>query len=104
MTKFEFLTECDFNNLSLSDKIKKVIELLDGNYPTLSDKSDSDCFIKCDAYGNLCDGDSSFMKANDELSKANMEFISHFPQLEEIMRSLQKNRSNIEKTLNDLTQ
>jgi len=97
MTKSEFLTYCDFNNLTLKNKIVRTIELFDGYYDTLPDKKDIDCQIKCDIDGNPCE-DGKYIRTNSELAEANRQLLAQFPLFEMIAKELRENNFDKEKT------
>lgn len=103
MTKFEYLTKCDFNNLPLRSKIEKIIEMLDGGYQTLPDVSDQENTFKCDENGNPCE-DGKYYKANGRLSASNSELRKMFPSLDNIMISLRNHKYDVEKTYSDILQ
>ena len=104
MTKFEFLTNCNFNTLSLKDAIEKVNELITSevNYNTIPGKNDSDLTLRCDKDGNPVEG-GKFIRTNPELSAANEQLREQFPMLEVILRALRTNEFDFERSFQDLT-
>jgi len=75
MTRYQFLENCDFNNISLIEKVDRVIEMIDGNYCTLAD-GDSKHWTKLDG---------KFIP-DEEFLKSNTKMLDSFPMLEIILR------------------
>jgi hypothetical protein len=101
MTKIEFFTKHDFNNLPLKDKITKIDELLNGNYNSIPGKDDSDLMFKCDKHGNASES-GEYRKANDELQQADKMFIEMFPKFTEIAILLKHNQWDMNKTYSEI--
>lgn len=87
MTKREFLTNCDFNNIDVESQIENVIEMIDKNIDTLPDGRDKECTYKSDKDGNPQE-DGKYIASNQELKKANAQLLIDFPNLENICRGI----------------
>lgn len=101
MTKFEFLTKSDFNNLSLSEQIDTIIQIADGYYQTLSDKKDSEVLISCDEDGTP-NPKGKYQKCNLELKEAHDFLLKSFPQFEIISKTLRKHKFEKNETYREL--
>ena len=102
MTKIEFLTNCNFNSLTLKEQIQKVVEMVEGDYNSINGKKDSDLMVKCDKDGNPCQ-DGTWRKTNEELSAANRILRESFPMLEPIIRSWRSSKFDVEKVYKELS-
>ena len=87
MTKKEFLTNCDFNNIDMESQIEKVMELVDNGIDTLPDERDKQCSYKSDKDGNPQE-DGKYIAQNQELKEANAQLLIDFPNLENILRGI----------------
>ena len=91
MTKSEYFRKCDFNNRKLIDKINYCLYILDNPFNTLTDKTDDECTIRCDKDGTP-NPYGEYFRTNRELAEANLQFLKEFPEFEEIVTSLRKNK------------
>lgn len=87
MTKKEFLTNCDFNNIDIESQIEYVIEMIDKNIDTLPGGRDEECTYKSDKDGNPQE-DGKYFASNQELREANAQLLIDFPNLENICRGI----------------
>jgi len=102
MTKIEFLTDCNFNSLTLKEQIQKAVEMVEADYDSISGKADCDLMINCDKDGNPSE-DGKFRRTNEELTEANKVLRETFPMLEPILRSWRINDFDLEKSYVELS-